>query len=378
MNYIGVTTRCCGPTVEARDHERKLSGALPLKSLISPPSSSVPGVSSGDCDLPAGRSVTSVASSHGREQTSQRYPRPHPALAHPFPRPLSDASGSRQPTAGSTVASRLPTADCRATDRGPRAGRGSRRTSVSLRFAARRGRASARNAPRPSFGTQRATPSFGSRRTATELPYAAGHGRASALGRSQTDSASVGRRAAVEPGRTPAALPPATFIMATADDHATATCQDSKQASGTAHPQRTCRQAPMQPAPRVRRQGPATAPPQRAQFRRQGTARHRTQRQRGTTQHPGHSNASAAPRNAPARHSSGRPATMEWRDATPARHNAPARGGIPAQPTTTARNRQSVPRKRVSHIATLPTARRGRPRYPDRTTRRGPIWPDPN
>ncbi|MBB6349555.1 hypothetical protein FHU36_006100 [Nonomuraea muscovyensis] len=36
VNYIGVTTRCCGPTVEARDHERKLAGHAPGKSLISP------------------------------------------------------------------------------------------------------------------------------------------------------------------------------------------------------------------------------------------------------------------------------------------------------------------------------------------------------
>src|SRR5690606_1470758 len=35
VNYIGVTTRCCGPTVEARDHERKLTGPVPPKSLIS-------------------------------------------------------------------------------------------------------------------------------------------------------------------------------------------------------------------------------------------------------------------------------------------------------------------------------------------------------
>src|SRR5690606_2171139 len=35
VNYIGVTTRCCGPTVEARDHERKLTDPVPPKSLIS-------------------------------------------------------------------------------------------------------------------------------------------------------------------------------------------------------------------------------------------------------------------------------------------------------------------------------------------------------
>ncbi|WP_207756043.1 hypothetical protein, partial [Nonomuraea cypriaca] len=45
MNYIGVTTRCCGPTVEACDHERKLDGAIDLKSLISPRTSPALGVS---------------------------------------------------------------------------------------------------------------------------------------------------------------------------------------------------------------------------------------------------------------------------------------------------------------------------------------------
>lgn len=93
VNYIGVTTRCCGPTVEARDHERKLSGPIRPKSLISPPSSSASGVSPCDCDLLAGRSVTSVACGLDGEQTSQRYPRKRP----PFP-PLRSHPGRHAST----------------------------------------------------------------------------------------------------------------------------------------------------------------------------------------------------------------------------------------------------------------------------------------
>ncbi|QYC43853.1 hypothetical protein Nocox_31360 [Nonomuraea coxensis DSM 45129] len=74
VNYIGVTTRCCGPTVEASDHERKLSGTVPPKSLIS---TRVPG----EARRVASESVTPLADRHGGEQTSQRYRTPQRARA---------------------------------------------------------------------------------------------------------------------------------------------------------------------------------------------------------------------------------------------------------------------------------------------------------
>ncbi|GLW07986.1 hypothetical protein Misp01_31160 [Microtetraspora sp. NBRC 13810] len=45
VNYMGVTTRCCGPNLEARNHERKSNLRWPQKSLLSPALTPSPGVS---------------------------------------------------------------------------------------------------------------------------------------------------------------------------------------------------------------------------------------------------------------------------------------------------------------------------------------------
>lgn len=96
MNYIGVTTRCCGPTVEARDHERKLADPAPPKSLISATSLRAPGVSSladGPTHLPQTPALRDIPPKT-RWSPARR---PLPRSSHQTPTPPGN-SGTATPT----------------------------------------------------------------------------------------------------------------------------------------------------------------------------------------------------------------------------------------------------------------------------------------